>query len=258
MHAVIQGAGAPVILVHGLGAHSFSWRDTVATIGSGHRTYALDLEGFGGSPARPGVPCTMSAQVDALVKFMKDENIVNPVLIGHSMGGGICLGLAARAGIAPSKLILLAPVAYAPSSGVLAQNPFMQTWSLIGSHFLPQLQGRFLVKYILEAAYADPNRITQPQINGYLKGLNTHAELAAFAQYAQRLDEITVPETALGGIGVETLVIWGEDDTFLPIRNGERLVKQLPQAQLERIPSCGHIPHEEQPAAVNQLIQRFL
>lgn len=257
MHAVVQGTGAPVILVHGLGAHSFSWRDTVATIGSGYRTYALDLEGFGKSPDPSGA-FTMSSQVDAITRFMEDENIVNPVLIGHSMGGGICLGLAAQASIAPSKLILLAPVAYPPTGSGLAQNPFVQTWSLIGSHFLPQLQARFLVRYILEAAYADPSRITQQQISGYVEGLNSHAELAAFAQYAQRLDQITVPEAALSGIGVKTLVIWGNDDTFLPIGNGTRLVAQLPRAQLERISSCGHIPHEEHPLAVNRLIEQFL
>src|SRR3712207_4455805 len=92
-----QGSGPPVVLVHGLGAYSFSWRNTVAALKADYTTYAVDLLGFGQSPS-PGFPSTMAAQADAVSTFIKAQGLVNPILIGHSMGGGISLRVAEQAG----------------------------------------------------------------------------------------------------------------------------------------------------------------
>src|SRR3954470_7639326 len=113
-----QGSGPPVVLVHGLGAYSFSWRDTVAALKGSYTTYAVDLLGFGQSPAPPGFPNTMAAQADAVSAFIKAQSLVDPILIGHSMGGGISLRIAEQAGKSGQpnlkKMVLAAPVAYSP------------------------------------------------------------------------------------------------------------------------------------------------
>jgi pimeloyl-ACP methyl ester carboxylesterase len=127
MHFEKQGSGPPVVLVHGLGAYSFSWRDMIASLKENYTTYALDLLGFGQSPAPQDFPDTMVAQADAVCDFMRMQNLDNPILIGHSMGGGVSLRVAEKAGQngQPSlkKLILIAPVAYPPSPASSREQP---------------------------------------------------------------------------------------------------------------------------------------
>ena len=65
MHAEELGAGPPVVLVHGLGAYSISWKETALALSSKYSTYAVDLLGFGKSPAPAGFAYTAKAQADA-------------------------------------------------------------------------------------------------------------------------------------------------------------------------------------------------
>ena len=205
-----QGSGPPVVLVHGLGAYSFSWRDTVAALKGSHTTYAVDLLGFGESAAPPGFPNTMVAQADAVSALIKAQGLVDPILIGHSMGGGVSLRVAEQAGSSGQptlkKLVLLAPVAYSPSRPALGLDLGKLSKLLDSPDFDPSQFSRQLVRQILDQAYANPSRITPPQIDGYAKGLSSRDHFRAFVEHSSKLGEIAVPATKLAGITVEALI----------------------------------------------------
>jgi pimeloyl-ACP methyl ester carboxylesterase len=249
MHFDKQGSGPAVVLIHGLGAYSFSWRDTVAALSGHFTTYAVDLLGFGGS-ATPPKSYTAEAQADAVRDFIKAQGLSNPVIIGHSMGGAVCLYLATQAG-APSlkKMVLLAPVTSPPkpSAGGTSTAPS-------AGMDLPTA----LVTHALEEAYAVRTRITASQIAGYAKGLSSSSQQEAFFMHTSKLGEVSFSASKLAGIKIKTLIIWGEDDKVLCIKRGKELERALPDAKLEQIKSCGHIPHEEQPKETNDLIANFL
>ena len=257
-----QGAGLPVVLVHGLGAYSFSWRDMVAALKESHTTYAVDLLGFGQSPAPQGFPSTMAAQADAVSAFIKAQSLVNPILIGHSMGGGVSLRVAEQAGKngQPSlrKLVLIAPVAYPLQRSAPGSN--LENLSTLLNLPDPELSqvSRRLVKRILDEAYANELRVTPQQIDGYAKGLSSRDQLRAFLEHSSKLSEVAVPAARLPGITIETLIVWGGQDDFLPPSDGEKLKNALSKAPLEKIDDCGHIPHEEQPAKTNAFVKSFL
>ena len=87
------GAGPPLVFIHGLGACAEDWEFQIPEFSKTHRVIALDLRGFGRTPRGSGplsVP-RMAADVKALLDAL---GIVQPVLIGHSMGGAVCLQLA--------------------------------------------------------------------------------------------------------------------------------------------------------------------
>ena len=59
-------------------------------------------------------------------------------------------------------------------------------------------------------------------------------------------------------IQVDTLIIWGRDDAWIPLEDGFKFKEALPNATLEVIPFCGHIPQEEKPEETARLILEFL
>jgi pimeloyl-ACP methyl ester carboxylesterase len=257
-----KGAGPAVVLIHGLGAYSYSWRDTVAALSGRYTTYAVDLLGFGQSAAPAGFAYTAKAQAEAVAAFIKDQRLSSPIIIGHSMGGGVCLYLAELAGHGGvpnlSKMVLVAPVTSPPTFPLGGGN--MRT--LAAATELPGFDapkvGRDLVTNVLHMAYRNRSLIAPGQIDGYAKGLSTRDQIQAFFKHSSNLDEISFSPSQLSGIKIKTLIIWGTDDRFLEPQRGVNLKGELPNASLEPIDDCGHIPQEERPAKTNDAIVNFL
>lgn len=260
MHVEQQGAGPPVVLIHGLGASLFSWRDVVAALSGRFTTYAVDLLGFGRSDAPQAFAYTMAAQAQAVAGLMRTEGIVDPILIGHSMGGGICLHLAdmaSRSGQpAASRMVLVAPAAFPPIRTF--PQPGQAAAPAARLPELPRSPAHALAAFFLERVYAPVNHPTTAQIDGYAAGLSSFGQLRAFSAHGATLGSTERPLPSFAGITRETLIIWGDQEPILPAGDGARLQGELPNASLETISNSGHIPHEEQPAATIAAITRFL
>jgi pimeloyl-ACP methyl ester carboxylesterase len=260
MHFERQGAGPPVVLVHGLGASLFSWRDVVEELSTRFTTYAVDLLGFGSSPAPGGFPYTIAAQAQAVADFMNAQGISDPILIGHSMGGGVCLHLADRASRAvppsSSRIVLVAPVAYPPIHTFPQPNQTPAPDQDAGG--MPLSPAHALAQLFLSRAYAPGNRPTAAQINGYAAGLSSAGQLRAFRMHGANLAGTEAPLPSVAGITNKTLIIWGDEDRIVPAADGTRLKDALPNATLKIIDNSGHVPHEEQAAATLAAISGFL
>ena len=251
-----HGNGPPVVLLHGLGASLFSWRDVVARLSARFTTYAVDLMGFGRTPAPDGFRYTMAAQAQAVMDFMTARGIANPILIGHSMGGGICLHLADMANrtvpASSSKLVLVAPVAYPPV------RRFPQPGNMDAPHQLPRSPAHAMAEFFLSRVYAPGNQPTAAQIDGYAAGLSSPGQLLAFSRHSASLSTIEAPLPSFASIANETLIVWGDQETILPKGDGNKLRGALSHATLQTIAKSGHIPHEEQPQATIAAILNFL
>jgi pimeloyl-ACP methyl ester carboxylesterase len=269
MHFEKRGSGSPVVLVHGLGASSFSWRNTVAELETRHTTYAVDLVGFGRSPADESFPSTMAAQAEALSTFIRGQGLSKPDLVGHSMGGGACLRLAAEAGRGswPSlgKMVLVAPVAYPPASAIpsidfASSAPGALELGATGDMPAVQMKviGRNLAEHFLRRICVPSATITDEQIEGYGEGLSSTGQIRAFISHARNMGQVAVPPEGLSAIAAETLIIWGEEDPLILEQQVKDLQRAIAGAKLEPISRCGHIPHEEHPAKVNRSIRAFL
>jgi pimeloyl-ACP methyl ester carboxylesterase len=257
MHFEKNGSGPPVVLIHGLGAYSFSWRATVAALSGSFTTYAVDLLGFGKSPAPAAY--TAEAQAEAVAAFIKAQGLSNPSIVGHSMGGSVCLYLAAqpaKAGaLSIGKMVLIdavAPELPAAMRTILAKVSAVPALPDLS----PSALAKIKAKTILESAQIAP--VTQEQIDGYAMGLSTPGQARALKEHAQTLSAVSFSKPALGAIKTKTRVIWGKDDPWLPLTQGNTLKAWLGNADLKEIANCGHIPHEEKPAETNKHIADFL
>lgn len=247
-----DGADPPVIvLLHGFGASTFSWREVIEPVAALGDVVAYDRPAFGFTE-RPtdwegenpyGVPGNL-ALLDAVLERFADARDV--ILVGHS-AGGLIAGEFAR--LHPDRidaLVLVAP-AVLTTGGVPA-------W-LAPVLAVPQIDrlGPLLVQGIassgeqlLERSFVDPAAVTDAVRAGYRAPLTVIGWEAGLWRFttaprdnglADGLDEVTVP----------TLLITGDADTVVPTADTERLATLMPAAEFVVIARTGHLPQEEAP-----------
>ena len=90
---VVHGHGRPVILIPGLGCPASVWDGTVAHLAGDHEVHVIAMAGFAGRPAIDG-PLSATVRVE-LARYIRDQHLDHPVIIGHSLGGFIAFWLAA-------------------------------------------------------------------------------------------------------------------------------------------------------------------
>lgn len=240
-----------VVLLHGFGASTFSWRDVLEPLAALGDVVAYDRPAFGFTE-RPtewegenpyGVPGNL-ALLDALVDRFADARDV--ILVGHS-AGGLIAGEYAR--LYPDRvdgLVLVAPAVLGGGGPPAWLAPVLA---------VPQIDrlGPLLVQEIassgdaiLEQSFADPTALTNAVREGYRAPLTVIGWEAALWRFttaprdndlAENLDDISVP----------TLLITGDADTIVPTADTQRLATLVPGAELVVIPRSGHLPHEESP-----------
>lgn len=237
--------GVPVLFIHGFGGDLNNWLFNQPALAERHTTYALDLPGHGGSAKQVGTG-DVGALAAAVCDFMAAKGIARAHLVGHSLGGGICLDLALNHPELVASVTAVAPAALGPEISMEYIDGFMST-----------SRARKL-KSVLEMLVHDPALVTNEMVEDVLKykrldgvdaALNTIAG-ACFAGGRQSLEL----ESRLGEITVPTQVVWGREDRILPATHGEGLPSAIGVTVLE---GAGHLVHMEKSAEVNELIEKI-
>jgi pimeloyl-ACP methyl ester carboxylesterase len=109
---------------------------------------------------------------------------------------------------------------------------------------------------VLRSAVHDPAHLTPEVIDGFFRPMRVRGHLRSMGR--QMVDHRGDQPFDPSSISQPTLVLWGEDDRWIKLRQGERLAGAIPGARLVRVPAAGHLPLEEQPAFCNRELLRFL
>lgn len=262
LHYKEQGEGEPVmLLLHGFGASTFSWREVMAPLARHGRVIAVDAPGFGLTERPlPGTwqernPYARETQADLMVALMDALGIDRAIVFGHSAGGATALFVAARHPERVTALVLAAPAAYTagPPSWV---RPLVR---------LPQIRrlGPLLVRQIaryseqaLASAWHDPDRITPEVLEGYRRPLRAEHWDVGLWQLTLAAGP-PLPEGAVADLRLPVLVVTGAEDTFVPAADSERLAAEAPDSEFVVIDECGHVPQEECPRQFLAAVEAF-
>jgi len=255
--------GPPVVLVHGFGGSSWSWRATMpALAAAGYRAVALDLANFGLADKSWDRDGTHARQADLVAAVMDVRGIRSATLVGHSMGANVLAWLAARH---PGRIerAVLVDAATGPAAadggfgiaGALVQLPNVRR---IGQLLLRTQLDEARMGEILRSAYADPDRVTDPDLAGYTAPLQTvDWDLGLLAILRDGgANELEAPIADV--LQVPALIVWGHDDPWIPLASGEALREALPAAAWEVVDDAGHLPMEEQADAFNEILIAWL
>jgi len=256
VHVEDHGAGDPVVLVHGFGGSTYSWRHIIPSLARSHRVIAVDLLGFGYSE-RPRERNRYSRveQVALLLAVLDALGIDDAHWVGHSYGGGLVTSLAYRYPQRVRSLVLIDTTApdYAERRRSLAG------WRPLSFPYVRgvALRPRF-ARRALERSFFDDSSITGELVSAYLDRVRIEGVVDAWVGLtAPQPDPGPEWSVKFAAIARPVLVLWGEEDRLITLDSARRSVASLPAARLVTIPECGHIPMEEQPEVVAREMLRF-
>jgi len=266
LHFETAGAGGTaLVLLHpgqptGLG----TWWRVMPELADEAQVVAFDRPGAGLTAWPEGgvgeeSPYSPEAQARQTVALMNHLGIERGVLVGSSAGGTLALLTAVLYPQRVSGLVLASPGVY------FGANDGSPSWARA---FLGTPQGRRLGRLMVRATgrpgpelldtfWHDPAKMEPADAESVFLTFRVESFDRAFTELFRTARPLGLPER-LGRVGVPVLVVTGDDDKWVPRDHNERLARELPDARLEVIADCGHLPQQEQPEAFVRAVRELV
>jgi len=262
LHYVEAGPkDAPVlVLLHGFGSNTITWRATMDALAGEYRLIALDLLGFGYSARSTARVHTLRRRAAQVVGLLDHLGIARATLVGNSLGGAVALQCAWDHPDRVERLVLVDAVAGydgrggtpSPLLGELLRRTPLGTILLANTFYD---DARFAKG--LRAVYHDPSRLQAETLAGYLAPYRVRGSAASLLAITATPPASDLPH-AIAAIQTPTLIVWGRHDRLVPPRYAELLARDLPHNRLVWLEDCGHVPQEECPAEFVIHLRAFL
>jgi pimeloyl-ACP methyl ester carboxylesterase len=250
----VCGDGPPVVLVHGTPWSSFNLRHLIETISRDFTVYYYDLIGYGQSDKSPG-NVSLGIQNKVLDQLLEHWRLENPAIIGHDFGGTTVLRTHLISKREFDRIVLIDPVALSPWG-----SPFFQHVNAHEAAFagVPDYIHEAIVRaYVKTAAFKPIDEEIVDRI--VLPWTGPDGKAAFYRQIAQANSGYTDEVQPLySQIYSPVLILWGREDTWIPVERGEVLHNLIPGSCLHVIPDAGHLVIEEQPEQLIKKIRPFL
>lgn len=249
-----KGGGTPVVLIHGIGASMYGWRQTLPPlVAAGYRVVAFDNRGFGFSD-KPAHGYRNGEYVRLVVALLDSLGISSAVLVGHSMGGAIAAEVAIAHPDRVRGLVLIDAAGFGVRwPGVLK----IARWPFIGA-LATTFRGRWITGRIVRSTFADPSKVTEADIDQYYAPVPSPQYGRALRGVLREFRFDSLGGGRLARVQAPTLILWGDSDRWISVRDGTRFARELPRSEFILIARTGHDAPEESPDEVNRLLLSFL
>jgi pimeloyl-ACP methyl ester carboxylesterase len=264
-----DGAGSPLLLLHGCPFSSFVWRKVIPHLSANHRCLAPDLLGLGDTETPPDADWSLPAQEAMIVGFLDARGVDRASVVGHDHGGAVAQLLAAHHPERIDRLVLCNVEAYDnwPSGDerplvALTQLPVLGALVLRAFGTVP------VHRLLLSIGHAVKNTkvLDDELIRGYVRAnaSDPHRRAKTARFLAGQLDPANNRCTADAVEGLRrfdhpTLLLWAADDVHFGPAWAERLREDIPGVTgIELLADTGHLLMEERPDQVATSIERFL
>lgn len=255
------GTGPALVLLHGLGESPADWAALLPRLAASRAVYVPALPGFDGH----GGPADVSAEGYArfVGRFLDALGVERTVLVGHSLGGlvGLLFTLASPERVAALCLVgsgglgrEVSPTLAAISEPVLGELGV--AWSRTRAGALQRAWSKALL--LFGRPWLAPAGWLAEQYRLARRPRFLDTTLAALRDQVGPAGQRRVLLERLGGLEVPVLLVWGGQDRVVPVAHARRAAARLPDATLALLPSCGHLPHVEDPAAFSRALTAFL
>jgi magnesium chelatase accessory protein len=255
-HAQIAGTGPDLLLLHGAGGATHSWRNLIPLLTPHYRVIAIDLPGQGFSRLGARDRCGLDPMAADIASLCKQENWHPTAIIGHSAGGVIALRLSE---LMPLKAVIGINAAISGFDGVAGWLFPAMAKLLSLTPFAAQMFSRMSgtparAEALLASTGSQIDTAGHAQYLTLLRNPgHVDATLAMMAQW--RLDDLL---TRLPALTTPTLLITASGDKTVPAAVSDRAAKRMPHATWLNLPALGHLAHEEDAPTLAAQILPFL
>lgn len=256
VYCLSAGTGPAVLLLHGLGASSYSWRHVWPSLMRTHSVHAIDFPGYGRSDKPLDFDYSPGGYARVVLGLMDRLGIAQAHLVGNSMGGVVSLFTALRRPERVASLTLVGTPTYPESR---PGDLWALRWPVVG-RMLEWSLGTWTIRWAARQTFIDRSVITPELVREYASTLKSPGGRRAVAGFIRN----AIPPEAQDLIASyprmphRTLILWGERDCLVKKPSVERLARELPNNKLVVVPGCGHAPQEERPDVVNPVLHDFL
>jgi 4,5:9,10-diseco-3-hydroxy-5,9,17-trioxoandrosta-1(10),2-diene-4-oate hydrolase len=261
VNVIDVGEGDPLVFIHGLSGSWVNWLENIPHFARGHRVIAVDLPGFGHSPM-PVQRISIAGYARIVDELLTALGVERAAIVGNSMGGFIGAEIAISFATRVEKLVLVSAaglsIEHQRNEPVLRALERLDNvliygggWAATRSEHLtrrPRMRRR-LMGLVAHRAERLPAPLIAEQIKGSGK--------PGFVPAMDALTSYPIRDR-LGEIGCPVLVVWGEKDRLVPVRDAHEFGRLIAQAEVMVWPDTGHVAMLERPAAFNALVDRFL
>jgi pimeloyl-ACP methyl ester carboxylesterase len=253
IHYEVSGKGPDILLLHGLGASTYTWRLLIPLLHEHFRVWAIDIKGFGRSDAPNHSQYDLKSQADLIVNFLKLQKVNHCVVVGNSMGGAIAAELCSQNPEHFSHLILISS-AHDP---MIIKFNFKKLKNFVP--LLAPLVRRSSLKFYMKQLYGKGHDFTERDVDRYLapyldSDLNRHR---AFLESFDALSDKNLINR-MRNIKIPTLLVWGKSDRLVPVKFGKTLQEIMIESELIIHPTAGHHLQEEEPGWLAKKIINFV
>ena len=247
----------PMILIHGFISSTLIWSEVFLRLAdAGFRVIAPDLPGYGYSDKPRGGEYTIEAQAGAVLGLMDRLGIEKAIVVGASYGGAIAAAMALDYPERVARLVLIGAVSSdQPKKKMLLR---ISRLPVIGDMLTPLFLGsRWVLRKRMEQMYARMARgLDEQMLAARHHLLATSSAHRAMIRTVRRWSANRIQRNA-HLIRQPTLLIWGEDDTHIPLSEGLRLRDAMPNARLIVFRKSGHLPPQEYPEKFVEAVTGF-
>lgn len=249
----VSGEGRSAVVMHGSPFSSREWRRIVPWLARHRRVFYYDLLGYGLS-AKPDADVLHSAQNRLFAALVDHWNIDRPDIVAHDFGGSAALRAHLLDSIDYRSLMLIDPVAISPQGSALVQAA--KAHPEVFSSLPAYIHEAILCAYI-GAAVKHPLR--DEEMRAYIEPwLGDEGQKAFWRQIAQMDDKYSEEvEGRYGEIRCPVAILWGKEDEFIPLRDGEELARRIPGASFTVVPDAKHLVQEDAPEAIVAAVLDF-
>jgi len=247
IHYRDEGAGPPLLLIHGVSSSLHTWDGWVDQLKGQYRVIRLDLPGFGLTGPDPAThEYDLDYLVDKVDTFMNRLGVHKFFIAGNSLGGYIAWNYSLKHPHKLYKMVLVDAAGYPQDMPTWIG---FAAWPVV-NWFTPYLMPKFMVNLTINSAYEDTDKITDERRQRYfdltMREGNRRSYVENFKMLSDRMDDPTMGENVKDVI-VPTLLMWGEKDTWIPLDVMRQFHRDLGYSEYIIYEGVGHLPMEELP-----------
>ncbi len=255
-HVQVMGQGPALLLAHGTGASTHSWRDLAPLLAKRFTVISPDLPGHGFTDTPPPSGLRLPGMADALTKLLQVMNVSPQIAVGHSAGAAVLIRMCLDGGINPARLISLngalmpfrgvASKVFSPMAKILFLNP------LVPRLFAWRAGGVSSVERLIEGT---GSAIDAEGVELYARLFRSPAHVAGALGMMANWD-LNPLLRDLPALEHPLVLVAGGADKAVPPDDAFKVRNIVKGATVEYLRGLGHLAHEEQPEQIAEIIIR--